>query len=128
MCGLLELSDQSKGHSRERVVEGLLCAIGYRTVLAAKSGQRRGSRADEGAFPCDVVGLPPAGLPYILAEVGGIKKSAKTALAEMVDKGLPAGAIAVVVRQVKSRPIRKWRWHTVSATFDSVEELVRSVE
>jgi hypothetical protein len=72
--------------------------------------------------------LPPAGLPYILAEVGGIKKSAKTALAEMVDKGLPAGAIAVVVRQVKSRPIRKWRWHTVSATFDSVEELVRSVE
>lgn len=124
------MSDAEKGHSRERAIERLLNALGYRTVLAAKSGQRRGAERQEGAFPCDVVGFAPcdSSWPHVVVEVGGPKKSAKAALAEMLTEPLMGGFVAIVARQVRSRPRVRWRWHLSSDEgFDSLAELLDAV-
>jgi len=82
---------------------------GYRCARVASSGQRKGARRDEIGVAADVIALAPldAGVPHVLCEVGGVKKSVRAALAEMTAHPLPPGFVAIVVRCVG----RRWRWH-----------------
>ncbi len=112
-----------------RAVEEALWAFGYRTAILSRSGQRRGPRADSLALDGDLAAFSPrTDRPNLIIEVGGPKKSVSLSLSEMTAQALPAGLLPIVVRQVASRPTRKWRWNVSSAVgFDSPEEFLSSM-
>lgn len=124
------MSDVAKGASRVRAVERLLNAVGYRTGILSRSGQRRGSRANSLALDGDLLAIAPedSDLPHFIVEVGGAKKSVSLSIAEMTAEGLPAGVVPIVVRQTASYPERRWRWSLSSDEgFDSPAELLDAV-
>jgi len=103
------LSSAALGASRVGSVLSSLSQHGYRCARVSASGQRRGSRRIEHCLAGDIIALAPvdSGLPHIIAEVGGAKKSVRAALAEMTAHPLPPGFYPLVVRCVG----RRWRWH-----------------
>jgi hypothetical protein len=109
----MSASTQIGGQRVGRVIS-MLAANGYRCARLSASGQRRGARRIEKGLDADVIALAPehSGLPHLLVEVGGVKKSVTQSMAEMTEHGpLPPGFIGVVVRLVDSRR-KLWRWHT----------------
>jgi len=103
------MSTTAKGAQRVGSVLTALSRHGYRCARVASSGQRKGARRVELGIAGDVIALAPldAGVPHIIAEVGGQKKSVRAALAEMTAQPLPPGFVAIVARCVG----RRWRWH-----------------
>jgi len=103
------LSSTTKGAARVGAVLTALSRHGYRCARVASSGQRKGARRVELGIAGDVIALAPldAGVPHIICEVGGVKKSVRAALAEMTTLPMPPGFVAIVVRCVD----RRWRWH-----------------
>ena len=122
-------ADSQKGALRVRSVEGALWRFGYRTAILSRSGQRRGPRANSNALDGDILGIAPhAGLPHLIVEVGGRSKSILLSLMEMTAQPLPDGLFPIVVRQVASRPKKKWRWSVATNKgFDSLEELLAAL-
>jgi len=117
------MSSAAKGAQRVGSVLSALSRQGYRCGRIASSGQRRGSRRTESGIAGDIIALAPvdSGLPHIIAEVGGAKKSVRAALAEMTAHPLPPGFVAIVARCVG----RRWRWHIGddrSESFSSLED------
>jgi hypothetical protein len=125
------MSDVSKGAQRVRAVERVFHMYGYRTMIASRSGQRRGERHDSLALDGDLIAIAPAdsgrphfiievgdsGRPHFIVEIGGKSKSVKQSIAEMTSAPLPPGFVPLVVRLVDSRTRKAsggWRWHLSS--------------
>ncbi len=98
------MSDVQKGATRVRRVEQMLHRLGFRTMIASRSGQRRGSRHDSLAMDGDLIALAPddSGYAHLIVEVGGKGKSVRASLIEMRQHALPAGFEPIVARLVDS--------------------------
>ncbi len=123
------MSDVSKGASRVRSVERRFHALGFRTAIVSRSGQRRGARHESLALDGDLVALAPAEsrAPHFIVEVGGKSKSVRASLREMTQHALPPAFVPLVVRLVDARR-KTWRWHLSSdEAFDTITGLVDAV-
>lgn len=123
------MSDVAKGAQRVRAVEEKLHSYGYRTMIASRSGQRRGARSQSLALDGDLIAIAPedSPWPHFIIEVGGPKKSVKASIAEMTALPLPPGFTPIVVRLVDSRcrrPGEGWRWSAASGAHDTLAELL----
>ncbi len=120
------MSSAAKGAARVGSVLSALSRHGYRCARIASSGQRKGARRAEIGLAADVIALAPldGGVPHLLAEVGGQKKSVRAALAEMTAHPLPPGFVAIVARCVG----RRWRWHVGDDRTEAFSTLIQALD
>jgi hypothetical protein len=127
------MSDVQKGATRVRRVEQMLHRLGFRTMIASRSGQRRGSRHDSLAMDGDLIALAPddSGYCHLIIEVGGKGKSVRASLLKMRQHALPAGFEPIVARLVNSTtraPGKGWRFSNASGAHDSLLSLLESLK
>ena len=123
------MSTVAKGASRVGSVLTQLSRLGYRCARVSASGQRKGKRKDEMGIAGDAIALAPtdSGLPHLLVEVGGEKKSVRSAMAELLKHPLPPGFAPLVARCMSNR---RWRWHAFPEErgLDSLSEALEAMK
>src|ERR1700730_1768732 len=104
------MSTRATGAARERAFEYRLWQYGYRTARFSSSGERISEERKENGICGDLIGFAPisSGLPHIIVEIGGSKKSLAVAFAELTEHPIPGGFRPIVARCVA----RSWSYYT----------------